>query len=714
MKKLALYFMLLVVTRPSFSFSMDQYPGKAKARIENLMKWEEKFGFSGSVLIVKDGEILLNKGYGFANNNAKFLNSPKTTFYIASVSKPITALGVMKLVEDKKVKLSDDLTKYFPQVPDNKKSISIEMLLTHMSGLKHTYSCDNIADRSKAIETILNKTSMIAVPGAKYNYSGDNYTLLAAIIEIVSGELFEDYISKAVLQPAGIYKEAFTGRISESQYNDFASPIENSVYKNLKDIEPTWGRKGRAGMILSVEDLYKIDKAFTSFKILQPGTVSEILTPKIKGSTGSNYGYGFNIDKSIRGTKVFGHSGDDDGVGHSVDYLDFPDEKTKIFIASNSGMYSGTSWSAVISSLLQRFLFESSYTYPSDKLFYNEFIKFHTEELEKYEGVYQSGNNSYQIWINNDRQLVLSPVGDEVAKTLNFSDVYLQKNILTKSILEETHNNQFSLLQNNTRNDNSFEILKNTLTGFWQSLEKKNGVLDHIEVLGTANIWSGNYQADIGTWFKLIFKNKTQLFRLEWDAKNKIAGFGGNRIPYPLMFTLNGIAKGEFIGFDAPNGRAIAVNFLGQDKNDRNTMEVNFGIGSPLILENTGDMHELPKRSAGELLYHIITTKGISATIREATEIKEKKLDRFDVDEGDLNDFGYKLLNENKLNEAIVMFSILVQAFPESANGFDSLGEAYLKAGNKGEALRNYKKSLELNPENEPAKRVVEELKNDK
>lgn len=152
MKKLALYFMLLAVTRPSFSFSMDQYPGKAKARIENLMKWEEKFGFSGSVLIVKDGEILLNKGYGFGNNNAKFLNSPKTTFYIASVSKPITALGVMKLVEDKKVKLSDDLTKYFPQVPDNKKSISIEMLLTHMSGLKHTYSCDNIADRSKAIE----------------------------------------------------------------------------------------------------------------------------------------------------------------------------------------------------------------------------------------------------------------------------------------------------------------------------------------------------------------------------------------------------------------------------------------------------------------------------------------------------------------------------------------------------------------------------------
>lgn len=711
MKKI-IYSLLLIYTAFAFiSFRVYKKPDSINDKIDNILKWEEKFGFSGSVLVVKNGDIILNKGYGYADNKAKFLNSPKTTYYIASVSKPITALGVMKLVEDKKIILSDQVTKYFPNVPGNKKEITIEMLLTHTSGLEHTYSCDDIADRNKAIEIILNETQMVSAPGVEYNYSGDNYTLLAAIIEMASGKTFENYIKENVLQPSGIQKEAFTGLMQEEQYNDFASPTENSSYKNLKDIEATWGRKGRAGMILSVEDLYKLDKAFTANKILQAKTVSDMLSPKIKNSTSSNYGYGFSIDKSIRGTKVFGHSGDDDGVGHNVDYLDFPEEKIKIFIASNSGLYSGTSWSAVISSLLQRFLFQSSYTYPSDKLFYNEFLKIPSVELEKYEGVYQSGNTAYHVWINNEQQLILSPLGNDLSQTFNFSEAYIKKNALAKSLLEETHNQQYSILQSNSRDDASFEKLKKTFSSVWQSLEKKYGPLDHIEILGTANIWSSNYQADIATWFKLIFKGKTQLYRMEWDGNNKIAGLGGSRIPYPMMFTLNAIAKGEFIGFDVANGRTIAVNFLGVDKESKNTMEVNIGENKPLVLYNTGNVSVLPKRSAAELLYSIITTKGIPAAIEEVAAIKERKLDRFDVDEGELNDFGYKLLNEKKLNEAILLFTILVQAFPESANGYDSLAEAYMKAGNKAEAVKNYKKSLELDPKNENARKMIEELK---
>lgn len=99
------------------------------------------------------------------------------------------------------------------------------------------------------------------------------------------------------------------------------------------------------------------------------------------------------------------------------------------------------------------------------------------------------------------------------------------------------------------------------------------------------------------------------------------------------------------------------------------------------------------------------------AMMEELNIIKEKKLDRFDVDAGELNDVGYKLLNENKIKEAIALFTIQTQEFPQNANGFDSLGEAYMKAGNKKEAIKNYRKSVELNPKNEPAKKIIEELK---
>ena len=138
-------------------------------------------------------------------------------------------------------------------------------------------------------------------------------------------------------------------------------------------------------------------------------------------------------------------------------------------------------------------------------------------------------------------------------------------------------------------------------------------------------------------------------------------------------------------------------------------MELSIGENKPLFLTNSGNQQLLPRRSAAEVLYNTILTAGIPAAIATAAEIKEK-LDRFDADEGELNDFGYKLMNDNKLNEAIVMFSILVEAFPESANGFDSLGEAYMKAGNKEEAIKNYKKSLELDPKNDNAKKMIERM----
>ncbi|MBL0027288.1 MAG: tetratricopeptide repeat protein [Saprospiraceae bacterium] len=209
----------------------------------------------------------------------------------------------------------------------------------------------------------------------------------------------------------------------------------------------------------------------------------------------------------------------------------------------------------------------------------------------------------------------------------------------------------------------------------------------------------------------MVFKNKMQLYRMEWDGNDKIAGLGGGRIPYPMMFILNGIAKGEFIGFDVANGKTIAINFLGVDKDGKATMEVNVGENKPRLLNNTGDVNLLPKRSAAELIYNIFTTKGITAVTDEMESIKNRKLDRFDIDAGELNDVGYLLLNENKINEAIAVFTIQTQEFPENANAFDSLAEALMKAGNKSEAIRNYKKSLEIDPENENARKMIEKLK---
>jgi CubicO group peptidase (beta-lactamase class C family)/tetratricopeptide (TPR) repeat protein len=711
MKKI-LFLLLPVSVFIALSASGTGNDNELKKSMDNMLKWEEQFGFSGSVLVMKDGKVILQKGYGFADRRNHFYNSPKTAFFIASVTKPVTALAVMKLVEEKRIGLKDPITKYFPNVPDNKKDITIEMLLAHTSGMKQTYSCDNISDRDKAIETILAKTPMLSSAGTSYNYSGDNYSLLAALVEIVTNSPFEQFVTESVFTPAGINTPAFAGNLSMLKYDDIASPSNSSNFKSLRHLKSTWGNKGRSGMILSVEDLYKIDAALEAGKILNRSTLQDVLSSKTKVINGSSYGYGFELLSSIQGTKAFGHSGDDDALGHNMMYLNFPEEKIKIFVGSNSGLYSNTSWSTVITSLIRRMLFPSDYTYTPNRIFHQEFSKQPVEKLERLEGVYQLGNIDYHVWLKDEQQLVMCPVGKEVASFFGYPEAYSTKNELSQSVLEETSQKKYEALRLHTRDQESFDRLKKMFDGFWQSLEKNNGKLDRIEILGTANIWAGNPQGDIATWFRLVYKERSRLYRLEWDEGDKLAGLGGNRVPYPMMFTLNAIARNEFIGFDPANGKTLAVNFLKDDKDNKSILELSIADNKPLLLHNTGDITLLPKRSAAELLYNIMINQGITAATDRVSNIKESKSTRFYVEEDDLNGFGYKLLKENKTAEAIAMFTIITKEFPESSNAFDSLGDGYMKAGDKAAALKSYSRAVELDPKNEHSKKMVKELSN--
>jgi tetratricopeptide (TPR) repeat protein len=105
----------------------------------------------------------------------------------------------------------------------------------------------------------------------------------------------------------------------------------------------------------------------------------------------------------------------------------------------------------------------------------------------------------------------------------------------------------------------------------------------------------------------------------------------------------------------------------------------------------------------------VIGEDGAIAFYKEVNS-PENKLTQYRLGEEYLNAAGYALLQYNKVNEAIELFNFMVEEFPQSANAWDSRGEAYMKAGNKELAIENYKKSLELNPDNENAKRMLEQL----
>ena len=106
-------------------------------KIDTYLESSTKNGFSGTVLVAIKGEVILSKGYGWADRENKFPNSPSTVFNIGSITKQFTASAILKLVEQGKLKTSDKLITYFQQAPSDKQDITIHQLLTHTSGISH-------------------------------------------------------------------------------------------------------------------------------------------------------------------------------------------------------------------------------------------------------------------------------------------------------------------------------------------------------------------------------------------------------------------------------------------------------------------------------------------------------------------------------------------------------------------------------------------------
>lgn len=120
--------------------------------------------------------------------------------------------------------------------------------------------------------------------------------------------------------------------------------------------------------------------------------------------------------------------------------------------------------------------------------------------------------------------------------------------------------------------------------------------------------------------------------------------------------------------------------------------------------------HSLPRMSIAETLFKTIGEKGIAAGIAQYRDLKLKQASAYDFSEPELNRLGYQLLGARKVNEAIEVLNLNVEAYPAAFNTYDSLGEAYMTNGNTELAIKNYRKSLELNPQNTGATQMLKRL----
>ncbi len=300
----------------------------------------EKNNFSGSILVMKDGQELLKKGYGFANRENKTPYTSQTISTVGSVTKQFTGTAILKLEMMGKLSVNDVLEKYFPDAPADKKKITLHQLLTHTAGLPPFVGDDyepltRDAFIKRAMETPLN-----ADPGERYDYSNVGFSILAAIVEMQSGMNYEQFLQKYLFQPAGMNN---TGYVMP----DWKKHILATGYRGKevwgKSNEkpwapdgPYWNLKGNGGILSNVEDMYLWHKALLSDKILNAAAKEKLYGRHVKEGPGAEtfYGYGWAIFPTPRKTWLITHNG-----GNGIffcDVLRFLDEKVVIIYQTNA------------------------------------------------------------------------------------------------------------------------------------------------------------------------------------------------------------------------------------------------------------------------------------------------------------------------------------------------------------------------------------------
>lgn len=240
----------------------------AESSDEVLQKLQDG-GFSGVVLIAKGDTVLHEQGYGLASCDESLANSADTVHAIGSITKMFTAAAIGKLAAAGKLRLDGTLADYLEDVPDDKAAITVEQLLRHTSGLRTYHETSRkgdfeAMDRPQAFDVIMRRR-LRSEPGEREEYSNSGYTLLAMIIEEVSGQSYTDYMRDHVLIPAGMTSTGFWG----DTFDPIAStPNEVLGCSSPDQWEYSWVLVGNGGMVSTISDMHRWIRALQGDRVL--------------------------------------------------------------------------------------------------------------------------------------------------------------------------------------------------------------------------------------------------------------------------------------------------------------------------------------------------------------------------------------------------------------------------------------------------------------
>lgn len=386
---------------------------------------EENQLMNGTVLIAKDNTILFKGAFGEAEIQPKRLLNETSIFNLASVSKPITAIGIILLVQSKQISFDDDIGQWFPQLPY--KNITIRHLLHHTSGLpdfldlfKNHWDKRKIADNQDVLDLLIQyQPERLFESNERMEYSNTGYVMLALIIEKVTGLSFSEYMKKEIFQPLNMHHtEVYTQRLTEEQLENYAYGYIFDVYQYkyvLPDHFPETtfvtyldGIVGDGAIHSTIDDLYLLDRVLRNGEWIHDDLLKEAYTPaKPKHGGPFTYGFGWILEEDADKGRCVLHSGGWPGYAtHYRRYLD--QDIVMIFLRNKEQDFE---FEQLIIKAVENIIFDAPYEIPKKPTF-NKAIKLPIDDLKKYVGMYElmeHPNATIEISMEEDRLMLQMP-----------------------------------------------------------------------------------------------------------------------------------------------------------------------------------------------------------------------------------------------------------------------------------------------------------------
>ena len=501
-----------------FGAWVDDYvvKGDRGRAIEEYLRRLEPYGFSGAVLVAVGDTVLLHAAYGMAQVENGIPNTTRTVFCTGSVTKQFTATAIMLLSQDFLVTPEDPIDKFFNDVPADKKAITVHHLLTHTAGLQPSYGRDNDAiSRDDFVRMVL-AAPLICPVGARYEYSNAGYSLLAAIVEIVTGMGYEDFLRQKLFTPAWMKN---TGLFLPLWYDSLVAHSQNA---DLNYVSPTdrprecWNLMGNGGMLSTTADMYRWHRALFDGVILKRPTLAKLFTPYVKEypDGDSYYGYGWVIQPSRTGDTVIWHNGGAMPQGWNCAVYYYKKADTRFIVFANRPMDGRLPADDIVANLSAIVFGDREVLFPPGV------ARVDLASFAPLAGDYRCETGQFRV-VAQDNGLLVQPLGQDALDIVFPSPVAAQLrrfNDLSADFVGLMASGNFAEASTKYRFGLGSQGTT-TLEQFWRSFDSL-GTYREVTIIGT----EGGPEAR--THCRLVFANGAVECRFAWDPDGTCLGLG--------------------------------------------------------------------------------------------------------------------------------------------------------------------------------------------